>query len=98
MANATEYGLGSSIWSRDVDRAKRLAQRIDTGMTFINSHARTALGARHMPFGGMKQSGIGRADTTVGLSEYVQYHATSVSRKGVAAFSMPTHIKTGQSA
>ena len=86
MANATEYGLGSSIWSPDIERASRLAQRVDAGMTFINSHARTALGGRHMPFGGIKQSGLGRAGTTVGLSEYVEYHATSLNRKGVPAF------------
>ena len=96
MANATEYGLGSSIWSRDTERASRLAQRIDAGMTFINSHARTALGGRHMPFGGMKQSGLGRTGTAVGLSEYVEYHATSLNRKGVPAFSRPTQVKTGQ--
>lgn len=86
MANATEYGLGSSIWSRDIERASRLAQHVDAGMTFINSHARTALGGRHMPFGGMKQSGLGRAGTAVGLSEYIEYHATSLNRKGVPAF------------
>jgi len=92
MANATEYGLGSSIWGRDIERAKRLAQRVEAGMTFINSHARTALGGRHMPFGGMKQSGLGRAGTTVGLAEYVEYHAISLNRKGVPAFAT-THAQ-----
>ncbi|MDB5763214.1 MAG: Aldehyde Dehydrogenase [Herminiimonas sp.] len=81
MANSTEYGLASSIWGRDVDRAFRLSSRIEAGVTFINSHARTALGERHMPFGGVKQSGIGRVRTTVGLAEYIEYHAISLNKK-----------------
>ncbi len=81
MANDTEYGLASSIWGRDFERAARLAGRIEAGITFINSHARTALGERHMPFGGVKQSGIGRVRTTVGLAEYIEYHAISLNRK-----------------
>jgi aldehyde dehydrogenase len=50
-------------------------------VSFINSHARTALGERHMPFGGVKQSGIGRVRTEAGLAEYVEYHAISVNKK-----------------
>jgi acyl-CoA reductase-like NAD-dependent aldehyde dehydrogenase len=83
MANGTEYGLGSSIWARDADRALQLASKIEAGITFINSNARTALGERHMPFGGVKQSGIGRVRTDVGLAEYIEYHAINLNKKNV---------------
>jgi acyl-CoA reductase-like NAD-dependent aldehyde dehydrogenase len=73
--------LGSSIWARDTERALRLASKMEAGITFVNSHARTALGERHMPFGGVKQSGIGRVRTTVGLAEYIEYHAISLNKK-----------------
>lgn len=84
MANGTEYGLGSSIWTRDVDRGYQLAGRIEAGLTFINSHARTSLGDRHIPFGGVKQSGIGRVRTHIGLAEYIEYHAISLHKTNIS--------------
>jgi acyl-CoA reductase-like NAD-dependent aldehyde dehydrogenase len=81
MANGTEYGLASSIWAHDYDRASRLASELEAGVTFINSHARTALGERHMPFGGVKQSGIGRVRTKVGMDEYIEYHAITLNKR-----------------
>ncbi len=83
MANGTEYGLASSIWTHDHDRASRLASQLEAGMTFINSHARTALGDRHMPFGGVKQSGIGRVRTKVGMDEYIEYHAINLNKQAL---------------
>lgn len=83
FANNTEYGLGSSLWTRDTDRALALASRVEAGITFINSHARTKLGEMHMPFGGIKQSGIGRVRTEVGLAEFVEHHAISLNRTTV---------------
>lgn len=80
MANDTEFGLASSIWTGDPDRGLRMASQLEAGVTFINSHGRTALGDRHMPFGGVKQSGIGRERTTVGLAEYIEYHAISLRK------------------
>lgn len=80
MANSTEHGLGSSIWSGDYARAIRVAGRIEAGMTFINSHARTKIGDLHMPFGGIKQSGIGRVRTVVGMDEYIEYHAINLNK------------------
>jgi acyl-CoA reductase-like NAD-dependent aldehyde dehydrogenase len=85
MANSTEHGLGSSIWSGDYDRAIRVAGRIEAGMTFINSHARTKIGDLHMPFGGIKQSGIGRVRTVVGMDEYIEYHAINLNKTTIPA-------------
>lgn len=73
-ANDSEFGLGSSVWSSDIDKAFEVASRIDSGSTFINSHAFDSLDLR-MPFGGIKQSGIGREFGSAGLSEYVEEHA-----------------------
>ena len=56
-ANGTSYGLSASIWTRDLARAHRLAERIDSGTIWINCWLLRDL---RVPFGGMKQSGVGR--------------------------------------
>ena len=57
LANATQYGLAAYVWTNDVRRAHRVAQAIDTGMCWINSQNVRDL---RTPFGGTRQSGIGR--------------------------------------
>lgn len=57
-ANSTEYGLMSSVWSSDPERAGRVARRIESGTTFVNQHSIMAVDLR-APVGGLKQSGIG---------------------------------------
>jgi acyl-CoA reductase-like NAD-dependent aldehyde dehydrogenase len=57
VANATPYGLSASVWTRDIARAFRITRRIDSGVISINSSSSVHL---EMPFGGFKQSGIGR--------------------------------------
>ncbi len=57
MANATDYGLAASIWTRDLTRAHRMAERIDSGIIWINCWMLRDL---RVPFGGMKNSGVGR--------------------------------------
>ena len=80
LANATEFGLASSIWTNDPERGLAMASEIEAGITFVNSHGRTALGDKHMPFGGVKQSGIGRVRTAIGLAEYIEHHAISMKK------------------
>jgi acyl-CoA reductase-like NAD-dependent aldehyde dehydrogenase len=79
MANDSEFGLCSSVWSTDVDRAIEVARRFEAGGTFINSHNISSL-SFDMPFGGVKGSGIGRERTDLGLLEYVEEHAIRLAR------------------
>jgi acyl-CoA reductase-like NAD-dependent aldehyde dehydrogenase len=73
MANDSEFGLCSSVWSSDRKRALEVARQIEAGSTFINSHNIESLDVR-MPFGGIKQSGIGREFSEVSLADYIEYH------------------------
>lgn len=74
LANDSEFGLSSSVWGADIDRAVIVARRLEAGGTFINSHNVSSL-SFEMPFGGVKQSGLGRERTDVGLLEYIEQHA-----------------------
>jgi len=57
LANATPYGLAASVWTKDLDRAHRLVQRVEAGVIWINAWMVRDL---RTPFGGAKQSGLGR--------------------------------------
>jgi aminomuconate-semialdehyde/2-hydroxymuconate-6-semialdehyde dehydrogenase len=57
LANATRYGLAATVWTSDLKRAHRVAHEIDAGIVWINSWLVRDL---RTPFGGVKQSGIGR--------------------------------------
>ncbi|MHB9756960.1 NAD-dependent succinate-semialdehyde dehydrogenase [Streptomyces sp. BYX5S] len=67
LANSSPYGLGGAVWSGDVERAKRVADRLDTGMVWINGFAGTQA---DLPFGGVKRSGIGRELGKYGMAEF----------------------------
>ena len=67
-ANNTEYGLGAAIWSRNTDRAERLAGKIEAGFVAINDMVRSD---PRLPFGGVKKSGVGRELSHYGLKEFV---------------------------
>ena len=68
LANDSDYGLGGSIFTRDVAHGQRLASRIETGMVFINHPTWTA---SDLPFGGIKNSGYGRELSRLGIQEFV---------------------------
>ena len=68
LANDTPYGLASSVFSQDSDRAQHVASEIEAGMVFINHPAWTA---PDLPFGGIKQSGYGRELSSLGIQEFV---------------------------
>ena len=71
IANGTPYGLSAGVWSRDPDRAERVAKRLRTGQVKINGGRSNAIA----PFGGYKQSGVGREFGAEGLLEYLETKA-----------------------
>ncbi len=68
LANASRYGLGASIWTKDTANAKRLAERIESGSVFINNIVKSD---PRLPFGGIKKSGYGRELAGYGMKEFV---------------------------
>jgi len=76
QANDTEFGLCSSVWTSDRDRAVAMARRLEAGYTYINGHGPMAQDHRG-PFGGMKQSGIGRVLGFEGMNEFMEPHSIS---------------------
>ena len=76
-ANSSEYGLGGSVWSKDLDKAWELASRMNTGTVWINKHADLA---PNIPFGGAKLSGVGTELGEEGLSEFTQLHVINMAK------------------
>ena len=68
LANDSPFGLGGSVFTQDIERGKRVARKIETGMVFINS---SAVSSPELPFGGVKNSGYGRELSGYGIQEFV---------------------------
>ena len=68
LANDTAYGLGASIWTKDIDKAKKVASQLEAGSVFINSITKSD---PRLPFGGTKKSGYGRELANYGMHEFM---------------------------
>jgi acyl-CoA reductase-like NAD-dependent aldehyde dehydrogenase len=76
-ANNSEYGLGGSIWSSDLDKAYDVAKKVDSGTIWVNKHADLQ---PHIPFGGIKTSGIGTELGAEGLHEFTQRKVINIAK------------------
>ncbi|HLK11476.1 MAG TPA: aldehyde dehydrogenase family protein [Candidatus Binatia bacterium] len=79
IANDSIYGLGGAVWSRDLDKAMAVAKAVRTGTMWINEYHMLSVAA---PFGGYKQSGIGREFGLEGILEYMQIKHIHVDQVG----------------
>lgn len=68
IANDSKYGLGGSVWSKDLEKEEYVARHIDTGGVFINGPTKSD---PRLPFGGLKRSGYGRELSHYGIKEFV---------------------------
>ncbi|MEQ5055323.1 NAD-dependent succinate-semialdehyde dehydrogenase [Klebsiella michiganensis] len=77
LANDSNYGLSGVVFSQNIERAKQLASRIETGAVWINTFSSTA---PELPFGGVKRSGYGRELSELGIKEFVNQKLVLVAK------------------
>ncbi|HEX4717363.1 MAG TPA: aldehyde dehydrogenase family protein [Thermoleophilaceae bacterium] len=82
LANDSRYGLNSSVWTKDLQKGERIASQIQAGSTCVND-AVINYGAQELPFGGVKESGIGARHSAAGIRKYCNAHAILVTRFGM---------------
>ena len=76
-ANDTRYGLSGSVWTNDIERGAQIAARLEVGTAWVNQHRATSA---FVPFGGAKQSGLGRQYSSLGLKSYMEPEVISVAK------------------
>jgi acyl-CoA reductase-like NAD-dependent aldehyde dehydrogenase len=91
-ANRTVFGLGASVWTRDVERGAEIAARLEAGSVWVNQHG--ALDPA-IPFGGVKQSGQGFVYSAAGLKEYLDRRVIHVARSKASHTGIPPRDAVG---
>lgn len=76
LANDSPFGLGGSVFTRDIERGRQVARRLDTGMVYINQPTKVAA---DIPFGGVKHSGYGHELIDLGIHEFVNQKVVGVA-------------------
>jgi succinate-semialdehyde dehydrogenase/glutarate-semialdehyde dehydrogenase len=76
LANQTRYGLGATVWTKDLERAERVARALDSGSVLVNALMRSDV---RLPFGGVKKSGYGRELSEFGIKEFVNVKTISIA-------------------
>lgn len=79
LANDSEYGLGGSVWTKDLRRGERIARQLECGTALVNATVRSD---PRLPFGGVKKSGLGRELSGYGIKEFANIKALSVYTHG----------------
>jgi succinate-semialdehyde dehydrogenase/glutarate-semialdehyde dehydrogenase len=82
LANATEFGLAGYAFTKDISRTLRVSQKLDCGMVGINTGL---MSAAETPFGGIKESGLGREGSKYGLAEYQIIKAVTIGNTHLAS-------------
>jgi len=77
-ANQSEFGLGASVWGQDIRRAEKVARQLSTGLVSVNN---VVVSDPRMPFGGVKNSGIGRELSRYGLLEFTDVKSVRIYEK-----------------
>ena len=78
LANDTSYGLANGVWTSNLDKAIAVTRRVRSGMVYVNTYLETI---PQLPFGGMKESGIGRENGAEGLQEFLETRAAYIRLK-----------------
>ncbi len=76
-ANDTRFGLSGSVWTSDPERGRDIAMRLEVGTAWVNQHRATSA---FVPFGGAKESGLGRTYSIVGLKSYMEPQVVSIAK------------------